>query len=118
MKKNIFFSLFLILAVLGGLMLSSCDGEKLEDGVGTIKLINNSNVRISYWSLEKGGKTVWETHSSINSGSSASYETDTGSYTIYLEDTDGDGWITKTTHTVKKDEIVEVKFSADFKVSN
>jgi len=116
MKKHFFG--FFVLAVLGGLMLSNCKSDGLEDGIGTIKLTNNSKVRISYWSLEKGGKTVWETRSSIYSGSSGSCQIDTGSYTVYLEDVDGDGWVTKTTYTVKKDETVEVKFPSNFKVSN
>ena len=118
MKKKHFVGLFFVLAVLGGLMLSSCDGETLEKGLGTIKLTNTSSVRIGYWSLEKGGKTVWETRSAISSGSSGSCQIDSGFYTIYLEDVDGDGWVTKTSHTVKKDETVEVKFPSDFKLSN
>ena len=118
MKKNIFLGLFFALAILGGLMFSSCEFEQLENGIGIIKLTNNSNVRISYWSAERGGKTVGETHTPIYPGYSASATVDTGFYTIYLEDVDGDGWVTKTTHTVKKDETVEVKFPADFKVSN
>jgi len=118
MKRNIFHSLFFVLAVLAGFMLSSCDIEQLEDGIGTIQLTNNSSVRISYWCIEKGSQRVWETRSSIYSGSSASHEIDTGFYKIYLEDADGDGWETKNSHTVKKDQTVEVKFPSDFKVSN
>ena len=115
MKRNHFFWPFFVLAVLGGLMLSSCEGTTLEAGIGTIKLTNNSNVRISYWSLEQGRKTVWETRSPIHSGASGSCQIDSGFYTIYLEDVDGDGWVTKTSHTVKKDETVVVKFPSDFR---
>ena len=117
MRKNIFFNLFFVLAVLAGLMLSSC-GEGLEEGIGTITLTNNStNVVISYWSLEQSDKeTVWETHSPIDPGSSASHQIDSGIYKIYLEDTDGDGWLTKTTYTVRKDKTVVVKFPSDFNV--
>ena len=117
MKRNILWGIFLGLAVLGGLMLSGC--EEIEAGIGTIKLLNkSSNVTINYWAIESGTTIKWETHSYIFAGSSASHEIDTGFYSIYLEDTDGDGWVTKTTHTVKKDKTVEVKFPGDFKVSN
>ena len=116
MKKKFFLGLFLVLAVLCGLMFSGC--EEIEDGIGTIKLANNSSVRITYWCAERGGKKVGESHTAIYPGASATAKVDTGFYTIYLEDVDGDGWVTKTTCTVKKDETVEVKFPGDFKVSN
>jgi hypothetical protein len=117
MKKNIYLGLFFVLAVLAGLMLSSC--EQLEEGIGTIKLTNNStNVRITYWCIEKSGSRVWETQISLSPGYYTSRNIDTGFYTIYLEDNDGDGWVTKNSFTVKKDETVEVKFPGDFKVSN
>jgi hypothetical protein len=114
MKKLI---LFFVLAVFAGLMLSSC-GEGEESGIGIIKLTNNSSVTISYWSLKKGGSIVYETRDPIYPESSASYETATGSYTIYLEDIDGDGWVTKNTQTVKKDATVEVKYPGNFDFSN
>jgi len=119
--KRTFFRVFFVLAVLGGLMLSSCDNKGIEteeDGVGLIKLINNSNVTIIYWTAKKSGNKVGESRTPIYSGSSASATINTGSYTIYLEDVDGDGWETRTPYAVKKDKTVEVKFPNDFKLSN
>ena len=116
MKKNIF-CLFFVLAVLTGLILSSCgEIEELENGIGTVILLNNSsNVIIGYWSLEKNRKMVWDTHSFVYPRSSGSHQIDSGYYSIYLEeDVTGYGWITKNTLTVKKDETVEIKFPSDF----
>ena len=119
MKKNILFSLFIVLAVFGGLMLTGCEVETLEPGIGTIKLTNNStNVRVVYWSAERSGTTVRESRTAIFPGASATITIDTGFYRIYLEDQYGDGWLSKTSHTVRKDQTVEVKFPDDFNVSN
>jgi len=117
MKNNIFISLFCVLAVLGGLIFSSC--EEIEAGTGTIRLTNNStNVIIVYWAAEKGGKPVGESRTRINPGASAAANVDTGFYTIYLEDNYGDGWVTKISYTVKKEETTQVSFPSDFKLSN
>ena len=120
MKRNIFFGLFVVLAVLGGSIFFGCNYEPLEDGIGTIILRNNSsNVIISYWAVERNGKTVGETRTPIFPGHSASAALSTGYYKIYLEDdVFGDSWLTKTTHTVRKDGTVEIKFPGDFNVSN
>jgi P pilus assembly chaperone PapD len=119
MKKNIFIGLFSILVVLAGVMFSGCDVEELEDGIGTLKVTNNSNVRITYVSLENGGSTVSEAHVNIYPGSSTSLNNaKTGFYTVYVEDSDGDGYVTKSSVTIKKDATTEVKFPGDFKVSN
>jgi len=120
MKKNIFIGLFFVLAVLAGLTLSSCNAEPLEDGIGTLKVTNNSsNVIIVYVSLEQSNSSVASAHVNIYPGSSGNFnDIKTGSYTVYIEDSDGDGWVTKSSITVKKDATVEVKFPSDFKVAN
>jgi hypothetical protein len=114
MKKNTLFCGVLTLAMLACLVLSGC--EPLEQGIGTIKLINNSqNVIVVYWSLERGSKTLWEGDSTIYPGGSASHnmETDVG-IKVYVEDKEGDGWLSDDSYTVKKNETVEVKFPTDF----
>jgi len=119
MKKNIFSNLFIILIVFAGLMLFSCEeSDESENGIGTIKLTNTSNVSIIYWSIQNGGRKEWETRSTIVSGSSASHDIASGSYTIYLEDSDADGWVSNISISVRKDEITEVKFPSDFRYSN
>jgi hypothetical protein len=117
-KKSIFLSLLFSLTILGaGLLLSSC--EEIESGYGTLKVTNNSTIRIIYVSLEKGSSIVSETSASISPGSSRSFtDISTGFYTVYVEDSDGDGWATKSSVTVRKDDTAEVKFPGDFKVSN
>ena len=106
------------MAILGGLIFSGC-GE-LESGEGTIRLMNNStNVIIVYWAVESSfGRIIEERHININPGASATTLINTGFYTIYLEDQHGDGWETKSSVTVRKDETVEVRFPADFRVAN
>jgi hypothetical protein len=116
MKRNTLFLSVLALAMLVGLALSSCEFETLEDGIGTIKLKNNSqNVMIVYWSLENSGKTIWEGRSTIYPGNYATHDTRSAfGIQVYLEDNDGDGWLSKNSYTVRKDETVEVKFPSDF----
>ena len=115
MKKIHF--LFVVLIVLGGLMLSSC--EEIEAGIGTIQLVNNSSTRIVYWTAEKGGRTIGEARVNVFPGNSATATIDSGvSYTVYLENEYGDGWVTRNTFTVRKDETTVLRFPADFKVSN
>jgi hypothetical protein len=72
-------------------------------------------VIVVYWSLERGSKKIWEGHSTIYPGSSATHdmETDVG-IKVYVEDSDGDGYLSNVSYTVKKSEIVEVKFPNDF----
>ena len=97
--------------------MSSC--EVIEAGTGAIRLVNNStNVIIVYWSAERGGNTVDESHIRINPGASSTVSISTGFYTIYLEDNFSDGWETISTFTVRKDETVEVRFPNDFRVAN
>jgi len=102
-------------------MLSSgCETSGLENGTGTLKLTNNStNVLIVYISLEKGSTIKAEARVSISPGS-YTYLTDmkTDFYTVYVEDSDGDGYVTKNTVAVRKDATVEVKFPGDFKAAN
>jgi len=122
MKKNIFLGFFLVLAVFGGLLLSSCDIEATESGQGTIKIVNNSNnVRITYISVERGSTKVQTSNPglSINPGGSITTNSlTTGSYSVYIEDNYGDGWLTISNVTVRKDQSVEVRFPNDFKPSN
>ena len=96
MKKNIFWGFFLVLAVFGGLMLSSCNIEATESGEGKIKIVNSSNnVIITYISVERGSTKVMTSTpgTSINPGSSITTNPlTTGSYRVYLEDNFGDGW--------------------------
>ena len=122
MKKINFCNIFLVLAVLGGLILSSCEVTETGEGTvneGTIILMNKStNVIIVYWAVEQGGRIIEENHININPGASASIIINTGSYTIYLEDQYGDGWETISSVTVSRDTIVEVRFPSNFKVAN
>ena len=114
MKKNTLFLDVLALAMLAGL--ASCG--MLEDGIGAIKLTNDSQVRIVYWSIEKNlsdSNPIWESHVPLHPGESVSHEMNSAiGIKIYLEDSDGDGWITKKSYTVRKDETVEIKFYTDF----
>jgi hypothetical protein len=117
MRKLIFLSIFFILATIGGLLLFSC--EPLESGVGIIKVTNNStNVRIVYISVERANTIVMETWPNILPGGSAPVSVESGFYTLYLEDNYGDGWVTKISHTVRKDETTEIRFPSDFNGSN
>jgi hypothetical protein len=113
MKRSASFLGVLVLAMLAGLALSGCD--TLEDGIGTVKLTNKSDIIVVYWSLEKFGETIWEGRSTVYPGGSASQDTQTAlGIKVYVEDSDGDGWLSDTSYTVKKDETVEVKFHKDF----
>ncbi|MDR1748185.1 MAG: hypothetical protein LBR47_03920 [Spirochaetaceae bacterium] len=119
MKKRFFWSLFFSLAILGGVMLSGCNLQPEEDGFGILKLTNNSSVRIIYVSIEHGGSKVAEADTSIYSGSYRNFpNTKTGSYTVYVEDSDGDGYVTRSSVRIKKDAVTEVEFIADFKAAN
>jgi hypothetical protein len=92
----------------------------LEDGIGTIKLTNNSrNVLIVYWSLEKNfsdSNPIWEDNQvTLYPGESVFHEMNSAiGIKVYLEDDDGIGWITNESYTVRKDKTVEVKFPTDF----
>jgi hypothetical protein len=112
MKKNTLFCGAVALAMLVCLALSGC--EPLEQGIGTIKLINDTMVDIVYWSLERGSKKIWDEHIPIPPGGSATHdmETDVG-IMVYVEDDGGIGWLSKVSYTVKKNETVEVKFNTD-----
>ena len=95
MKKVNFFCMFFFLAIFGWFILFSC--EEIEPGTvreGTIRLMNNStNVIIVYWSAERGGNPIEESHTRINPGASTTIRLNSGYfYTIYLEDHYGDGW--------------------------
>ena len=108
MKRNTLFSVC-ALALLVGLALSGC--EPLESGIGTVKLTNNSDVNIDYWLIEQGSETIWEERRTIAPENSATHDMETAiGIKIYLEDSDGDGWLSKSSYTVRKDETVEVKF--------
>jgi hypothetical protein len=121
MKKNTLFFGAVALAVIVCLALSGC--EPLEQGIGTVKLTNNStNVTITYWSLERGSTKIWDEHITIGPGGSATHDmgTDVG-IKIYLEDLAyivgnevRTGWLSKVSYTVKKNETIEVKFPTDF----
>jgi hypothetical protein len=85
-----------------------------------LSLTNNSqNVVIVYWSLEKDfgdSNPIWEERITLNPGESVYHEMNSAfGIKVYLEDSDGDGWISKYSHTVKKDQTVEVEFKRDFK---
>ena len=126
MKKSIFFCIFLILAVLGGLIFSGCELTEASEGTingntiseGTIRLMNNStNVIIVYWAIERGGGIIEESHININPGASSTTIINTGFYIIYLEDQHGDGWETRSSVNVRRDQTVDVKFPSDFRVA-
>ena len=112
MKKNVL--LFGAAALLAGIALSACEFSVLEDGIGTVKLVNNSsNVIVVYWSIEKSGAAIWEGHGRIYPGQSAAQSIDSSmGIKVYVED--DDGWLSKASYTVKKDETVTVRFPGDF----
>jgi hypothetical protein len=116
MKRNPLFLSVLASALLFGLALSGCESPVLlEEGIGIIKLTNNSEVNIKYWSLEQNNKILWEERITISPGSSASHEIKSGmGIQVYLEDNDGDGWLSKNYYTVKKDKTIEIKFPNNF----
>ena len=123
MKKSIFFSIFVVLIVLAGLILTGCEATEIGEGTineGTIRLINNStNVIIVYWSAEQRGDIIVENHTRIDPGSSVAVSIRSGYfYTIYLEDNYGDGWETKNSVFINRDRTVEIRFPSDFTVSN
>ena len=122
MKSNSFISIICVLAVIGGLILSSCEVTEAEEGTtneGTIRLMNNStNVIIVYYAIERFGTVMEEMHVNINPGALATTILNRGSYTIYLEDQHGDGWETRFNVNVIRDRTVDVRFPSDFKVAN
>ncbi|MDR0877482.1 MAG: hypothetical protein LBN21_05475 [Treponema sp.] len=125
MKKTTVFFGVIALAMFLGFALSGCEFTPLEEGIGTIKLTNNSiNVTLRYWSAEKEkepGSPIWEESIELSPGESITHEMESSyNIKIYIEDKgeDGVGWLSKKSYTVRKDEIVALKFPGDFSPDN
>ncbi len=114
-QKTLFIGLLISSAFICGLLLSGC--EMNADGVGTLKLTNNSSERIVYMSLEKGegGSTAMTSNTGVSAYSSFEFTNiETGSYTLFVTNSYGNRYKTKSSISIKKDTVTELKFTDNF----